>query len=177
VAFSDPGHFTNFIRQFWAVRSMMLTTHERRAGLDRRVFLDPVYNGPERRGQQNRRSGTQRRKHKRYQVKDFTFVKLWSESDEDLGQLLDISSGGLALRYFASAGKPKNFNELGIFLSGDEFSIARIPFRTVSDTELADGLQFGSIDFRRSGLQFGHLTPDQRLKLDYFLDNYTLGKA
>ena len=41
------------------IRSHML----RRSGEDRRKFNDPNYKGPERRGNKDRRSGTERRKY------------------------------------------------------------------------------------------------------------------
>jgi len=109
-----------------------------------------IFTETDRRIYQDRRNGIERRKHKRFQVKDFTFVKFKSESDEDVGQLLDISKEGLSLRYFVNAEKPKNFYKLDIFLSGGDFIIAGIPFRTISNTELNDGLRFSPTIFRRS---------------------------
>lgn len=141
---------------------------------DRRVTDGNIFTETDRRIYQDRRNGTERRKHKRFQVKDFTFVKFKSESDEDVGQLLDISKEGLSLRYFVNAEKPKNFYKLDIFLSGGDFIIAGIPFRTISNTELNDGLRFSPTIFRRSSVQFGHLTPNQISKLDYFFSQHKL---
>ena len=119
--------------------------------------------------------GKNRRKDKRFRVKDFTFVKLWSASNEDIGQLLDISKRGLSLRYFVYAKHPSNFSQLGIFSSGSDLAIDGIPFRVVSDTELPDGSPFGPIIFRRSGVQFGQLTFNQLSALDYFIKKNTRG--
>ena len=141
---------------------------ERRSGRDRRGADDIISAGTERRSSKDSINGIERRKHRRFKVKDFTFVKFRSESDEDVGQLLDISKGGLSLRYFVNAEKPKQFYKLDIFLSGDDFIIAEIPFRTISNTKLSDGLQFSPTIFRRSSVQFGRLTPNQISKLDYF---------
>jgi len=115
-----------------------------------------------------------RRKDKRFQVKRFTFVKLWSESYEDIGQLLDISKTGLSLRYFAKAQNPINFSQLGLLSSGCDLAIDGIPFSVVSDTELPNGSPLDPIIFRRSGVQFGQLTPEQLLELDYFLKTNTI---
>ena len=131
-----------------------------------------IFNETDRRIYKDRRSGTERRKHKRFKIKDFIFVKFRSESDEDVGQLLDISKEGLSLRYFVNAGKPKNFYQLDLFLSGSDFIIAGVPFRTVSNTELNDGLRFSPTVFRRSSVQFGHLTTKQISKLDYFISQH-----
>ena len=139
---------------------------------DRRVTDGNMFTETDRRKQKERRNGRERRKHKRFQVEDFTFIKVKSESDEDVGQLLDISKAGLSWRYFVNAEKPKSFYKLDIFLSGGNFVIAGIPFRTISNTELPDGLQFSPTIFRRSSVQFGHLTPNQISKLDYFFSQH-----
>ena len=148
----------------------------RRSYIERRVFDDPNFGGIERRMIKDRRRGSCRRENKRFQIKDFTFVKLWSESNEDIGQLLDLSNRGLSLRYFVTGKNPSNFSELGIFSSGSGLAVDGIPFRIISDTELDESL-FGPMLFRRSGLQFGPLTPDQISKLDYFLKYFTLRHA
>ena len=114
-----------------------------------------------------------RRKDERFQVKRFTFVKLWSESNEDIGQLLDISESGLSLRYFLKAQNPINFSQLGIFSPDCDLAIDGIPFRVISDTELPNGSPLDPIMFRRSGVQFGQLTPKQLSELDYFLKTNT----
>ncbi len=145
---------------------------DRRSRRDPRVADGNIFIETDRRIHKDRRNGTGRRKHKRFQVKNFTFVKFRSESDEDVGQLLDISKGGLSLRYFVNSEKPKKFYKLDILLSGGDFIIAGIPFRTISDTELSDGLQFSPTFFRRSSVQFGHLTPKQIYKLDYFFSQH-----
>ena len=116
-----------------------------------------IFTETDRRIHQDRRSGIERRKHKRFQVKDFTFIKFRSESDEDVGQLLDISKEGLSLRYFVNTEKPKSFYKLDIVLSGGDFIIAGIPFRTISNTELNDGLRFSPTIFRRSSVSLLNL--------------------
>ncbi len=53
----------------------------------------------------------------------------------------------------------------------------KVPFRTVSHIELVRNIPFNSIIFRRYGVQFEKLTPEQTTKLDYCLLNHTLGEA
>ena len=148
----------------------------RRSGIDRRISAASYDKGPERRIT-NRRSEIDKRKHIRYWVKDLILVNLRSESKSNYGQLLDISKGGLALYYFANAKKPKNYSELGIFPSNGDFAIERIPCNTVSDTEMINESPFGTKILRRHSICFENLTPAQKVKLDYFLRNYTLGEA
>ena len=149
----------------------------RRCGYDRRVFANPNYRSLEKRVTAERRKGPQKRTDKRYRVKDLTFVKLRSESEIEIGQLLDISKEGLAFRHFIDNKKSRKYHDLGLFLSGGGFSIDRIPFKAVSSIELANNSQFSTIILKRYGVQFEKLTPDQTKRLDHFLLNYTLGEA
>lgn len=149
----------------------------RRSGCDRRVLADLNYMSIDKRTAADRRKGPQKRTDKRYRVKDLTFVKLRSESEIEIGQLLDISKEGLAFRYFIDNKQSRSYYDLGLFLSGGGFSIDRIPFKAVSNIELANNSQFSTIILKRYGVQFEKLTPDQTNRLDHFLLNYTLGEA
>ena len=148
----------------------------RRSGYDRRLLVDSKYRGFERRNDEERRK-KDNRKFKRFRAKDLTFVKLRTESEIDIGQLLDISQRGLSIRCFINAGKSQAYSDLGIFLSGGGFIIDQIPFKTVSDTEINSKPTFSTTIVRRYGVQFDKLTPDQKAKLDYFLANHTLDWA
>jgi hypothetical protein len=148
----------------------------RRLGYDRRILADPKYKGFERRSDEERRK-KDNRKFKRFRVKDLTFVKLRTESEIDIGQLIDISQKGLSIRCLINAVKSKSYSDLGIFLSGGGFIIEQIPFKTVSDTEINSKPTFSTTIVRRYGVQFDKLTPDQKAKLDYFLANHTLDWA
>jgi hypothetical protein len=147
---------------------------DRRCGEDRRKASADIFTGSERRSRKDRRSGLKRRIHPRFQVENFIYVNLKSDSDKDIGQLIDISNGGLSFRYFVSAKKPRNFSKLDIVLSGSDFAITGLPFRTVSDNELINGFQSGPIIFRRYSVQFEQLTYNQNFKLCYFLYNHPM---
>ena len=149
---------------------------DRRCGKDRRIAGGDLFDGMDRRSHKDRRSGLQRRKHQRYQLEDFTFVNLKSKSDKDIGQLIDISNGGLSFRYFVGAKKPKKFSKLDIILSGSDFAITGLPFRVIADTELTDGFQSSPINFRRYCVQFEELTYNQNFKLCYFLYNHPMDR-
>jgi len=145
----------------------------RRSGYDRRVISDSDYRDNEKRITTDQRKILDRRKHKRFQVKNPTYVKLRSETVEDVGQLLDISKGGISIRYNANGDKLRHFSELVIFSSSSIFSIDSIPFRTISDTDLTGESPFTPKNIKRYGLQFVNLTPSQTSKLDYFIRYYT----
>ena len=144
----------------------------RRTGFDRRAVADPDYADGEQRADIDRRRILDRRKHKRFHAKEPTYVKLLAASQEDVGQLLDISKGGLSLRYFVKEEKPQDYSDLGLFSSGGNLIIDEVPFRKIVDTELVNNIPFSTITFRRYGVQFENLTPDQTAKLDYFLKPY-----
>jgi len=149
----------------------------RRSGSDRRTFSDPNHTGIERRITHDRRNGGSKRINPRFRVKDLTYVKLRSESKLGIGELLDISRGGLSLFKVVVSEKTNDYFKLGIFTSSGDFAMDQIPFRAVSETRLATGSSFRSISYIRYGIQFEQLTSDQIKELDYFLLNHTLGAA
>jgi hypothetical protein len=149
----------------------------RRYGSDRRVFVDSNYTGLEKRIAGDRRKGIRQRNLQRFLAKGLTFGKLQSESDEEIGQLLDISRSGLALRCFANGEETQDYSELDIFLSGSDFAIGGIPIKTVSDTTLANRSPFSTVIFKRYGVRFENLTREQKAGLDYFLINHISGTA
>jgi hypothetical protein len=149
----------------------------RRSGSDRRMFADFNYTGLEKRIAGDRRKGIRQRNLQRFLAKDLTFGKLQSGSDEEIGQLLDISMSGLALRSFTDGKETQDYSELDIFLSGGDFAIGGISVKTVSDTELANGSPFSTVIFKRYGVKFEDLTREQKAGLDYFLVNHTAGKT
>ena len=147
----------------------------RRSSTERRVSFDPNYRGPERRIAQ-RRTKKDKRKHIRYRVKDHVYVSLRSETEEEVGQILDIGKGGLSLHYLETFEKKKEYTDLGIF-SSMELAVERIAFRSVSDIKLAGDHKLKGPNLRRYSLRFENLTPEQETKLDYFIQNFTLGEA
>jgi len=147
----------------------------RRSSKERRVSSDPNYKDLERRIAR-RRAKVDNRKHIRYRAKDHVYVGLRSETEEEVGQILDISKGGLSLYYTETFEKKRKYTDLGIF-SSMELAVERIAFRSVSDIKLAGEPKLDDPDLRRHGLQFENLTPEQETKLDYFISNYTLGRA
>ena len=113
-----------------------------------------------------------RRKHERFRPRIPTFVKLRSESEEEMAQLMEISKGGLSICYFVDAEKTRQYSEASIFGSDAEFAVEGIPITNISDTELHD-FPFETDMLRRHGIKFEELTPEQASKLDEFITNYT----
>ena len=114
------------------------------------------------------------RRHTRFQVPKSAFVG-FGPYDAKVGQVIDVSMGGLAFRYVGTE-EPSN-GELSIFLAERDFYVGQIPFRTISDFEIAGKTSSTSVTLRRSGVQFEKLTDHQTSQLEHFLNSLTLGEA
>jgi len=118
---------------------------------------------------------TERRKHKRYRVHDGAFAVLGPHSTK-IGQIIDVSMGGVAFGYIAGKEPPDTSFELGILFAEDSFHLTKIPFKTISDQE-AKEVPFSTLTMRRCGLQYGKLTPSQISQLQHFIRNCTTGEV
>ncbi len=130
----------------------------------------------ERRISGDQKKGKENRKHTRFLAKEPTFVKLVSEHEDNIGQLMDISRSGLSIRYFTTGENLQDFSALSIFSSYGDYNSGKIPIKIMSDIE-RDKLPSGKQTLRRYGIQFDKLTPEQIAELDNFLLNHTLGEA
>jgi hypothetical protein len=120
-----------------------------------------------------------RRRHKRFQVQDSVFVVLrahWPHFTK-VGQITDISMDGLAFSYIAGKKRSNSSSELDILLGNRSFYLDKVPFKTISDCKAPNKVPFSSIEMRRSGVQFGKLTPEQISQLKYFIWNHTTGEV
>ena len=94
-----------------------------------------------------------------------------------MGDILDISERGLALRYVADeAPSNRSSDDLTIISAKPSFDLRKLPFRTVSDFEIAK-VPFSSMAPRRLSLQFGELTQHQASRLEHFITTHTTGEA
>ena len=118
----------------------------------------------------------ERRKYTRFRAKDGALIEVRSHRGR-LGEIIDISKGGLAFRYIDIGDRPKGSFELDIFLKEKGFRLERVPARTISDLKMTKYFPYSSTKTRRQGVQFGDLTQTQISKLDHFIKNYTRGKV
>jgi hypothetical protein len=118
----------------------------------------------------------ERRKHKRFRAEEGAYAAVRPHYDK-IGQIIDVSRGGLAFRYLVSDGQEDISSELDIFLIGDDFHLDMLPFKTVSDQEIPERLSPGSQKMRRCAVQFGELTQIQALKLEEFILKHTIEAA
>jgi len=114
----------------------------------------------------------ERRKHKRFKAAQGAYAVLGPETSK-LGQIKDISMGGLAFKYLADEARPNGDGELDIIIRQNNYWLRKIPIQIVSDFELARENAFSTIRLRQQGVQFGKLTSDQTSQLEFILKNHT----
>lgn len=122
--------------------------------------------GKERKKSKSKERLVERRKRKRFKIKEGVFSILHGPSPE-LGEITDASGGGLAFRYQGEEKLWKNSSALEILAPNDSFKIKRLPIRGVWDIKIANNV-------RKRGVQFGRLTYGQRSHLRFFIRNYSL---
>lgn len=113
----------------------------------------------------------EKRTHKRFQAKDGAFAVMHSEGK--MGQMLDISHGGLSLKYLVKNKGHNGSPGVAIFFSNQGFISKEISFETVSDMEFEKDIQFSSLTMRRCGIKFNNLSRDQLSQINTFIEKHT----
>ncbi len=127
-----------------------------------------------------RKDFVERRKHKRYKVKEGAFVefdkprffKLGKPLNVRLAPLIDISRGGLGFKYVDGEMWSHDYDELTISKCHNETKIDMVPFKVCSDfiiSQISD-----SMSMRRCGVKFGNLNSSQKAKLNSFIHTQTI---
>jgi hypothetical protein len=124
----------------------------------------------------NRQEKVERRKHQRFQVQDGAFA-VFTPGFCNWSQIIDISMGGLAFFYTGVEQLPNASFDLGISLANVGFYLGKLPFKVVSDLEIANKVANGFRTTRRCGVEFGKLTLNQISQLEYFIGKYTIGEV
>jgi hypothetical protein len=113
----------------------------------------------------------ERRKHKRFRVQEGAFVIL-KPSDTGAGRLVNISMGGLMFEYVATKEPSVEATELELFVTDSVFRLYGVPCRSVWDLPVYIHPTM-PLQKRRSGVEFGQLSPHQRSQLEFFIENHT----
>lgn len=121
-----------------------------------------------------RKRTVERRKNKRYKAVEGAYAAI-SPNSHKLGQIIDVSMGGLSFKYIDTSNEDESDNESTreetIFLSSMGYYVGDLPFKTVSDYELTDAPSFSSMTVRKRHVQFKDLSFKQLFDLDYYLRN------
>lgn len=119
-------------------------------------------------------NGSERRRHKRFIVKDDALVFLGKET----GAILDISKGGLSVRYTVLEKDPSPLPpHLDIFFARSGFYLPCLPVFLVSETQTRPNSIFSSLRVKRLSMKFGPLSSDQQARLEDFITSNTVGEC
>ena len=116
----------------------------------------------------------ERRKSKRFKVKDGSFACITSKSRK-VGAILDISTDGVAFKYMADErwhGPVSGPSELEIFNREGNFHLKGISLEPSSDVPLAGPHFLPSALMRRLGGRFQGITADQWAQLGQFIQKF-----
>lgn len=124
-----------------------------------------------------------KREHKRYQVPADSYVSVGSD-DRIVGQIIDISVGGIAFRHVGSDELPAEAH-LDIFLTEGDLYLRKVPFKRVADFEIRNVVVEKTVDpiprsyrtMKRGCVQFGELMPGQISQLEHFIQNHAIGEV
>ncbi len=116
---------------------------------------------------------TERRKHQRFDAKDVAFAILRADQEEELGQIVNISLGGLVFQYFIGNREFQKANRLDVLLADSGLHVENIEFHVVDDYELVNELPFSSITKREQRVLFSGLTDAQKEGIESFIRRHT----
>jgi len=111
----------------------------------------------------------EKRRHPRFEVRSGVIAVVKSDAAHTLGEVVDVSEGGLALTYVAESGPAVAGRTLDLFGSGGIWYLKGVPVRTASDVEMPNEVPFSIIEMRRMGVAFGALADTQQRQLRGFI--------
>jgi Tfp pilus assembly protein PilZ len=114
--------------------------------------------------ERNQKVPSERRRHKRFQPKVSLFALLNSPFSE-MGEIIDISMGGLSFRYSSDKAIPKRSLALDLLCVDDGFQVPRLPVKTVAGSLLAG-------DVRKRRVQFDRLSDRQVSQVRHFIQTH-----
>ena len=118
----------------------------------------------------------ERRQYKRFRSKEGTYAVL-SGPVSKMGQILDISRGGLAFRYIDIGDRPRESCVLDILREENAFRLENVTFRIISDLDASKDFPFSTIPMRRCGGQLTGLSDRQIHDLEYLIESFTEPEA
>jgi hypothetical protein len=117
------------------------------------------------------------RNHPRFRVREQTFAGLLNRESEDvfqLGQIVDISMGGLCLQYIATQKDEEVASHINIFGRSDKLiNVERIPCKIVYDINIPSK-GWIKIPEMRSGVEFLSRTSSQEKQIENFMKTFTV---
>lgn len=112
----------------------------------------------------------ERRQHKRFKVNNL-MIAVQNSSSTRVEQVVNISKGGMAVRYVDEGELLTNSTEVNIFKNSD-FFITGVPITVIKDFRYENEEYFTTVMERQSCMEFGELTPEHQDRLDYLIMKY-----
>ena len=110
----------------------------------------------------------ERRSHPRVETKAGIYVRYASYSTR-IGEVKEMSLGGLSFQYSESAYEVGEPSELDLFSDVDDSFLGRAPFETISDSKVEPKNSIIDDSPRRCGVKFVDLTSKQLARLKTFI--------
>lgn len=136
-----------------------------------------------------------RRRHQRYRMKNRIFAVVRSDTyaayeiesmskgavalavikskPPRMGEIVEISLGGLAFHFLANDAHLTHDAEMDIIFADEDFHLRRVSFRTIKETAIEGEAPFDVLSMRRLTVAFEGLDPQQQLQLQHMLQHYT----
>lgn len=116
----------------------------------------------------------EQRVHERFRVKDGVFAVIRKNNDTKLtvGQIIDISQGGMSFKYMANSEPIDGVHKLDIYSSGNGAQLKDISFRVITDSRIDSPFPFSTVFMRRGGLQFQGLSDDHLNRFFEFIGKF-----
>jgi hypothetical protein len=120
----------------------------------------------------------EKRKFKRLKGKDGAFAAFIRPNELiSMGQIQDISLGGLCIRYLSIDGDKNGCSEMKIFGSNDRFiHVDRVECRIVYDQEVPE-CSWEQISTKRCGVEFKNLSVRHLSMLQDFIDHFAFDET
>ena len=115
---------------------------------------------------------TENRKNKCYKAKQGAFAVVTADENK-IGQINNISKGGLSFQYISNGQLSSGSVEIEIFSTAKSFYLKKLSAKVVVDSEVDNTASLSSLPMRELVLQFEKIMPYQMLMLEHFLQNYT----
>ena len=119
------------------------------------------------------------RKDTRFLAREGSIAVVRNKFSSKFGIINDISKGGLAFRYlvtdFELEEDSKEPFELNIVCKPGGLPLSIGSCKIIKDNYIPPEYSFCLGLMRKCSVQFGDMTPDQELRLEYFIKNFTKG--
>ena len=113
---------------------------------------------------------TKPRQYFRFKAVDGTYVSFGSRTDQGLGVIIDISSGGLSFEYIPRVEPLKKISEIDIISDDNKFRIKRVACKRIYERPLKDE-NYTPVQMYQVGVQFNDLASKQIHNLVHFVSD------